>query len=352
MSCRFPSKPSISGATNTLARGLTESGATFASAAQISTRGSPPRKTPLSRAKTPLGTWGKVTRRKLGPTTWRARATMRGYDGKPRMYQMTGPTGAQAETGLLAKLNAMLPPTDDVISPDMAMSELAKFWWLEFEDLKRAANTRRRYREIIDTYILPGVGNLTIREANVSTLDKFLKGVRTKHGNATAKMSKTLLTGMLSLATRHGAAAANPLREVSRIPTDSKEVRALTIDEVAKLRHDVYAWQQPTGRQNGLHEKDILDAVDIMLATGARIGEALAIRWSDVDLVAEKPTVTVRGTIIDVRGKNGLMIQDHPGAPTRGNATSCHLLLWRCCAGARLIQFARMILIWCSPPAP
>ncbi|NVM98406.1 site-specific integrase [Arthrobacter sp. SDTb3-6] len=228
------------------------------------------------------------------------------------MYQSTGPTGAQAEATLLAKLNAMMPPSDDVISPDMAMSELSKFWWLEFEDLDRAANTRRRYREIIDTYILPGVGNLTIREANVSTLDKFLKGVRTKHGNATAKMSKTLLTGMLSLATRHGAAPANPLREVARIPTTSKEVRALTIDEVAELRRGVYVWQQPTGRQNGLHEKDILDVVDIMLATGVRIGEALAIRWSDVDLSAEKPTVTVRGTIIDVRGKNGLQIQDHP----------------------------------------
>ncbi|WP_104087689.1 hypothetical protein [Arthrobacter sp. GMC3] len=187
------------------------------------------------------------------------------------MYQSTGAKGAQAEAALLAKLNAMLPPSDDVISPDMAMSELAKFWWLEFEDLKRAANTRRRYREVIDTYILPGVGNLTIREANVSTLDKFLKGVRTKHGNATAKMSKTLLTGMFSLATRHGAVAANSLREVARIRTGSKEVGALTIDEVAILRHDVYTWQQPTGRQNGVHEKDILDVVEIMRATGVRI---------------------------------------------------------------------------------
>ncbi|WP_113716838.1 site-specific integrase [Arthrobacter dokdonensis] len=81
---------------------------------------------------------------------------------------------------------------------------------------------------------------------------------------------------------------------------------------MAKLPHDVYRWQQPTGRQNGLHEKDILDVMDITLATGTRIREALAIRWSDVDLAAEKPTVTVRRTIIDIRGKNRLKIQDHP----------------------------------------
>ncbi|MBP2414253.1 integrase [Arthrobacter stackebrandtii] len=78
------------------------------------------------------------------------------------------------------------------------------------------------------------------------------------------------------------------------------------------MRKGVYAWQQPTGRPNGLHEKDILDVVDIMLATGARIGEALAISWTDVDLEAEKPTVTINGTVIKVKGAHGLRIQDHP----------------------------------------
>ncbi|MHA7270380.1 tyrosine-type recombinase/integrase [Arthrobacter sp. HLT1-20] len=46
--------------------------------------------------------------------------------------------------------------------------------------------------------------------------------------------------------------------------------------------------------------------------TGVRIGEALAIRWLDVDLDAAKPTVTINGTIINLRGKNGPIIQDHP----------------------------------------
>jgi len=125
-------------------------------------------------------------------------------------------------------------------------------------------------------------------------------------------MCKTILSGMLSLATQHGAINANPLREVARIPIATKEVRALTLEEVVKLRKGVHTWQQPTGRPNGLHEKDILDVVDIMLATGVRIGEALAIRWADVDLDAAKPTVTVNGTIINLRGKSGLIIQDHP----------------------------------------
>ncbi|MEV8183385.1 site-specific integrase [Specibacter sp. NPDC078692] len=201
---------------------------------------------------------------------------------------------------------------EDEIGPEMQLRELSRIWWAEFEDLGRAANTSKRYRELLDTHILPGTGELTIREANVNSLDRFLKTIRTNSGATTAKMCKTILSGMLSLATRHGAISANPLREVAKIPIVVKEVRALTLEEVIALRKGVYEWQQPTGRPNGLHEKDILDVVDIMLATGARIGEALAIHWADVDLETEKPTLTINGTVIKVKGTSGLQIQDHP----------------------------------------
>jgi integrase len=39
--------------------------------------------------------------------------------------------------------------------------------------------------------------------------------------------------------------------------------------------------------------------VDLLVATGARPNEVLALRWSDVDLNADPPTVTIRGTLID-----------------------------------------------------
>ena len=48
---------------------------------------------------------------------------------------------------------------------------------------------------------------------------------------------------------------------------------------------------------------DMADIIDLMLATGCRIGEILALRWSDLDLDGDKPTLTVAGTIKTERGR-------------------------------------------------
>jgi integrase len=45
------------------------------------------------------------------------------------------------------------------------------------------------------------------------------------------------------------------------------------------------------------------DIIDLMLATGARIGEILAVRWVHVALDATRPTLTINGTIKTEPGK-------------------------------------------------
>ena len=48
-----------------------------------------------------------------------------------------------------------------------------------------------------------------------------------------------------------------------------------------------------------------------MLGTGLRIGEALAIRWQDVDLGSDQPKLTVTGTVVYVKGQ-GFFRQEYP----------------------------------------
>jgi integrase len=47
----------------------------------------------------------------------------------------------------------------------------------------------------------------------------------------------------------------------------------------------------------------------LLVATGARIGEVLALTWPNVDLAAKQPTIHINGTIVPVQGL-GLVRQD------------------------------------------
>ena len=99
----------------------------------------------------------------------------------------------------------------------------------------------------------------------------------------------------MGLAVRRGAVAVNPVREVENIGSQSvRAPRALTTSErialVEQLRADEAA-----------RRRDLPDLVFFLLATGARIGEALAVVWSDVDL--EGGTVSITSTLIRVKGE-------------------------------------------------
>ncbi|MEW1820400.1 site-specific integrase [Arthrobacter sp. NPDC080031] len=264
-----------------------------------------------------IGTWGKISRDEVSPGVWRAMARFRDFDGVTRKVEARATAtsrndkGGKAERLLIAALTDRAMPAGEDITSETRINKLAVIWWAEFEDAGRAINTRTRYRDILDHYVSPGLGGLRIREATVSTLDRFLKTTRLKHGYSTAKQCKTVLSGMLGLAARHGALDGNPLRDVATIPIKHKAVRALTVAEVVALRTGLRKWEADKPQAGRYPTVDILDVIDIMLATGARIGEALALRWKDVDLKSERPTVTVTGTIVYVP-KQGLTIQDHP----------------------------------------
>lgn len=262
----------------------------------------------MARPPLPVGTWGSIRRTESADGRYVARCRFRDFDGRTRIVEAWGKTGAEAERRLKSALVDRAAPAGDDITANTRLSALALVWLREIDESSRASNTKRRYHEVVDLYVSPGVGGLQVREATVSAMDRFLRTTREQKGAATAKLCKSVLSGMLGLAARNGATASNALRDVVTAPVVHKPVRALTTLEAQSLRSSIRA------DTKAVHA-DLPDLVDMLLGTGARIGEVLAVRWPDIDLMAVRPTLTIAGTVIRIKGE-GLTIQEHPKSKT------------------------------------
>lgn len=255
----------------------------------------------MARPPLPLGTWGKITRTEISPGRWRARAKYRDFDGVTRPVERfaDGKTGAAAERALVEALRDRAAPTRGAtIDRDTTIETLSKLWVVEIStDGEHTPQTVERYQSAIDVHVLPALGSVRLGEVGVGLLDRFLKSRKTA---SNAKVCRVVLTGMLGLAARHDVLDHNPVRDTSTRTATKTPIRAMTVAEVAALRALVAAWAggNAVGPPRGL---DLPEILDVMIGTGVRIGEVLAIRRQDVDLAADPPTVTITGTIVGGR---------------------------------------------------
>ena len=240
-----------------------------------------------------LGTAGKI-RVHATPSGHRAVAWYRDYDGKCRQVERHAKTKAAAQAALrLALRDRARLNVDGDITPDTRVDVLAEAWFSGLENL--SPTTLQAYRKRLDQQILPGLGNLRVRELSVGTVERHLRLVSDKHGPAMAKMTKSVLSGICGLAARHDALDRNPVRDTGSLKAPTKKApTALTADEARKLLAQLDA--DETARSRGMP-----DLVAFMLASGCRIGEAAAVTWGDLDLDAG--TVDVRATIVRVTGQ-------------------------------------------------
>lgn len=264
----------------------------------------------MPRPPTPIGAWGRISRQLTASGQWRARARFRDYTGRTVQVEAWGPSGASAQRRLEAMLRERAAAAGEDVTPDMRLHVLGRLWLAECESSERAPQTVDRYRDVLVRIVDPGLGQLRIREATVGALDRFLKATAaTRPGQA--KHAKVVLAGMLGLAVRHDALRTNPIRDVVLPRQRRQPVRALTVDDVAALRRGVELWIAAPEQVGRRRTPDLLDVVDLLLATGARVGEICALRWDDVDLISDRATVTISGTLVRVAGE-GLMRQPHP----------------------------------------
>jgi len=247
-----------------------------------------------------LDTWGKVRRATIDGQPI-AYAYYRDSSGKRKQVQRNGRTEAEAERNLVQALKAMTADTAELLSGDSTIATLADKHLEELRLKKTVAGTYTTYRTSIEAKIKPQIGSLKLSEATVPRLDRFVKSLLATPSQA--RTARTVLIAMFSLAVRQGAVPRNTARDTMPIPTTKRTVKVITLDDIHALR-GLFAEHDKS------HTSELRELSSMLMATGCRIGEALAIRWEDVDLDAGVLRVT--GTLSADPDTGKLFRQDHP----------------------------------------
>ncbi len=254
----------------------------------------------MARPTLPIGTFGSIKTWEVRPGVYRARTRFRDFDGVTREITSTGRSSAAAERELKVKIADRSAPAGELIGPDMPISQVADVWLSLYRGEQRAERTTaNEYQRIIENVINPAIGHVRLREATAGRLERLIKA---QESHSRRKKTKTVLKMMLDAAVIDDALPANPVSSTSRLRSQRKEVRALSVEDLNAVRSAVDTWmtkKRPGPKPN----MDMPDIVDLLLATGCRIGEVLALRWNDIDFTATPPTVSITGTIKTETGK-------------------------------------------------
>jgi integrase len=141
-------------------------------------------------------------------------------------------------------------------------------------------------------------GELQLFEVTTGRLNKFLGKVQEETSAAHARTARAVLNGVMRYAINSSNALTNnPVRDVEPIEGGPTRLnRALSADERK-------TWLEQLELDPKAVEEDLPDLTRFMLATGVRIGEALALYWEDVDLPEDSAgTVRIDWTLVRVKG--------------------------------------------------
>lgn len=282
------------------------------------------------------------------PEQWRARTRFRDLDGVTRPVERWASSKTKAERAVQDACQDRVGKPVAQLTGSSRVRDLAPVY-LESIRQRRAATTYDRYKTAVDKHIVPAVGGLLVRECTTARLQDFLDDVddsiddgdddRVTLSGSYRSLLRSVLRGMMQIAVRRELLDANPGRELDRLTygTKRRRPRALSADELRDFLTKLDADQTA-------QDADLCDMVRILFGTGLRVGEALALRWCDLNMTEDTITMTnagdqkkvparsiwVNGGVVYAVGKSAFRNEGKSFSANRivGMPDFLHTLLW------------------------
>ena len=154
------------------------------------------------------------------------------------------------------------------------------------------ATTASDYQDRLQRYVFPYLGTKRMVDLRAPDVVRWMNELKLDgRSTHTVNGARRMLYGMCKYATREGIISVNPV-----LATDAMKRQA---DEKTQVKPP---WELDEAKHvlESAIESDPLDAfLHIMLTTGMRPGEALGLRWEDIDL--ENSELFITGTLKSAR---------------------------------------------------
>lgn len=209
---------------------------------------------------------------------WRCRATIVLPDGTQKRLEAASPDQARAKQ-LLAEKVAKAQQGIDLNANRQTVAAYLTWWLAEVVEPARSPKTHTSYREIVQRHILPTLGKVELGRLTAQQVKTLLRSIERQGKQRTAGYARAVLHTALQDAVRLDAIPRNVAANVDPPKKPRTERQPYTPEEARQLF--------------AATEGDRLAALyRITITLGLRRGEALGLRWEDVDLNAN--TVHVR----------------------------------------------------------
>ncbi|MDF2916580.1 MAG: site-specific integrase [Microbacterium sp.] len=216
----------------------------------------------------------------------------RTFDGK--RYFFYGKTQAEARA-TADEARARFKSGGPVRDATRTLADWLDEWSITYLTLSnRAESTKIMHAGYARTWIVPTIGHVPLGSLTVNDINRMLLQMKAAgKAESTRRNCYTTLRKSLDDAVVNGLLAVNPAHRIRQPGVNRSEARFLTPTEVTQLLQAARTHRYGT-------------VLRFILGTGLRRGEALALRWSDIDLDSAhaklRGSLTRRGSELVISG--------------------------------------------------
>lgn len=232
------------------------------------------------------GRWKVVVEAGRDPSTGKRKRIVRYVEGRKSDAE-----DLLAELTVEAKRGTYIEPNK------ITLGEWIDEWLETYKKIEVSVTSFDRYRSLAENHIKPALGAIYLQQLRTEHIQKLYKELKEKgYSSSTIRLLHTVLHSSLERAVKNKLIFFNPSAEVSLPKLQKYKARVLTVEEQQKFIEAL--------------EGDRLKAAFlILLFTGIRRGELLALKWEDINF--KDKTMTISKNLVRSRGqgKNKLIIK-------------------------------------------